>query len=366
MQPLDDVRVLDLSRLLPGPFATKLLQDMGAQVDKVEDPTAGDYLRDMPPRNATGGNAAFDLLNRGKRSIVLDLKSVEGRADFLQLVARYDVVLESFRPGVMDRLGLGQDALRAANPTLITCAISGYGQDGPLAQRASHDLNCLGRSGALAFFGPSDRPPALPGAQLADVGSGIYAALAIVAALRQRDRTGVGAYLDISMTESAASFSAFGFATRAGGVDPGRGNDVLTGGFAVYRSYETSDARYVTLASLEAKFWARFCAGSGFEASKMDLFPGPHQVSLMGRLEALFRTRTRAAWTAFGAEHDCCLEPILDPIEALEDAQLRARKLFGADLSVLSTPAARASEGRAPARGEHTEEILREARSDPS
>lgn len=363
MKPLDDIRVLDLSRLLPGPFATKLLQDMGAQVDKVEDPTAGDYLRDMPPRNADGGNAAFDLLNRGKRSIVLDLKSSEGRANFLKLVARYDVVLESFRPGVMERLGLGQDTLLAANPKLITCAISGYGQDGPLADRACHDLNCLGRSGALAFFGPSDGPPALPGAQLADVGSGIYAALGIVAALRQRDRTGEGAYLDISMTESAASFSAFGFATRAGGVDPGRGNDVLTGGFAVYGSYETSDGRYVTLASLEAKFWSRFCAGSGFEGTKMDLFPGPHQAVLVARLEALFKTRTRAEWTEFGAEHDCCLEPVLEPIEALEDAQLRARKLFGADLSTLSTPAAPASEGVAPARGQHTEEILSENRA---
>lgn len=363
-QSLKGVRVLDLSRLLPGPFASMILADLGAQVDKLEDPKGGDYLRVMPPRAESGMSAVFHDLNRGKRSLVLDLKKDEGRGALLQLIEGYDVLLESFRPGVMDRLGVGYDTLKQANPGLVYCAISGYGQNGPARDRAGHDLNYLARAGVLGFTGPAGGPPQPPGVQLADIGGGgLYAVIGILAALQERARTGKGRFVDIAMCEGALTFALFGFGGRLGVPDPGRGNDVLTGGIAPYRTYVTKDGHAMALAALEPKFWITFCNAAGIKADLSALSPGSHQAALQQNLTELFASKTRAEWITFADEHDCCLEPVLTPDETMADEHHAVRGVFTKDAGFLRTrtPVAPASDGPAPTQGEHSEEILREA-----
>src|SRR5690606_18322213 len=200
---LEGIKVLDLSRLLPAPFCTMILRDLGAQVDKLEDTGLGDGARPTYPLTDDGMGAMFHWLNRGKRSIVLDLKSEAGRAAFLKLIPKYDVLVESNRTGVMDRLGLGYETLKQHNPGLIYCAITGYGQDGPLKDRAGHDLNYVSRGGVLGLTGPVGGPPQTPGVQVADIGGGLFGAIGILAALQYRGRTGEGRFVDISMTEAA-------------------------------------------------------------------------------------------------------------------------------------------------------------------
>ncbi len=368
MQPLAGVRVLDLTRLLPGPFASLVLADMGASVDKVEDPGGGDYLRHMPPQ--TGGESSIFLaLNRNKRSMVLDLKKPAAQAALLDMLPSYDVLLEQFRPGVLDRLGLPWEKLAAKNPRLVGCAITGYGQDGPLAKRAGHDLNYLARAGVLGFQGPAGQPPAVPGFQLADVSGGLYAVIGVLGALRERDRTGKGSFVDVSMLESAMGFAISGFGTLFGGVTPARGAEPLAGGIAPYRTYETKDAKYMSLGALEPKFWLAFCAANGLEGEMGALMPGPHQPELQAKIEAIFRSRTRAEWEAFAAGLDVCLEPVLEPAEVLDDAHARARGLFfeldgphgkTRQLRLPVTPKDKAHTP-APRQGEHTEIVLRDA-----
>ncbi|EYF05233.1 CaiB/BaiF CoA transferase family protein [Chondromyces apiculatus] len=379
MRPLSDIKVLDLSRLLPGPFATLVLADLGAQVDKVEDPGGGDYMRHMPPEVA-GESASFHLLNRGKRSAVLDLKRAEGREALRKIVRSYDVLFDQFRPGVMDRLGLGHEALRAENPRLVICALTGYGQSGPLAQRAGHDLNYLARAGLLGAQGPVGGPPQPPGFQLADVGGGMWCVIAILAALRERERTGQGAVLDIAMSDSVLGFGtvtlgsmfAEALGPKAAGGSPaaplGQGTETLTGGIAPYNTYLTSDGQAMALAALEPKFWTAFCTGVGIAPDMSALLAGPHQAALKEQVAALFRSRTREAWVAFAAEHDCCLEPVLHPREVPADPQLAAREVFFEIPSARgATPQVRmpvtprdGSFTPAPRSGEHTRAILRE------
>ncbi len=366
MRPLEGLRVLDLSRLLPGPFASMVLADLGAQVDKLEDPKGGDYLRGMPAAAPDGVNAVFHGLNRSKRSLVLDLKSEAGQAAFRKLIRNYDVLLESFRPGVMKRFGLDYESLKAIHPGLIYCAITGFGQDGPAKNRAGHDLNFLARAGVLGVTGPSDGPPQVPGVQLADIGGGaLYGVVGILAALQGRSQSGGGSFVDISMAEGAASFALFGFGCRSMGL--GRGQDMLMGGIAPYRTYETSDGRHMALASLEPKFWSAFCAAAGIEVDMRALVPGPHQPEWIAKLEAVFAGKDFAAWCTIAEEVDCCLEAVLTPEEAEADAQHRHRGLFerrpvtGGDVLHLRTPVAPPAEGPAPAQGEQSEAILAEA-----
>ncbi|MFW6051434.1 MAG: CaiB/BaiF CoA transferase family protein [Myxococcota bacterium] len=363
-RPLEGVRVLDLSRLLPGPYATMVLADLGAAVDKVEDPAGGDYLRMMPPQ-VDGMSAPFHALNRGKRSVVLDLKKPEGREAFLELLPRYDVLVESFRPGVMGRFGLGYEALRERHPGLVYCAITGYGQDGPLAGRAGHDLNYLARAGLLAHTGPEDRPPQVPGVQIADIGGGgLFAVVGVLAALHERERTGKGRFVDVSMCEGSLAFTVFGLMAHLGGMPAPRGAGVLMGGIAPYQTYATKDGQHVTLGSLEPKFWNAFCAGVGIEPNMEALAPGPHQQGWKAKLAGIFAQRTRAEWEAFAEEHDCCLEPVLLPEEVLTDPQHTARGVFldgPGGLKLPTTPAGRpAGAAEAPAQGQHTDEVLRE------
>lgn len=367
-RPLSGIKILDLSRLLPGPFASLILGDLGARVDKIEDTGPGDYLRHTPPI-VGDTSATFLALNRNKRSACIDLKKERGRAALLKLAESYDVLFEQFRPGVLDRLGVGHATLMAQNPRLIVCALTGYGQDGPLAKRAGHDINYLARSGVLGMQGPAGGPPQVPGFQLADFASGLWCVIGIMAALQERAATGRGRVVDVSMVESSMGFALAGFGTLFGGKVPVRGDEPLTGGLALYGTYATSDGRSVTLGALEPKFFSAFCAGTGLQADMSAHMPGPHQAALKQELAALFASRTRAEWEAFGRAHDCCLEPVLEPGEIREDEHLRARQAFfemdspWGRIQQLATPATvrGATHSPPPRRGEHTDAILREA-----
>jgi alpha-methylacyl-CoA racemase len=358
---LAGLRVLDLSRLLPGGFCSLLLADFGADVIKVEDMGMGDYIRASPPQ--------FLALNRGKRSIRIDLKTAAGRDAFLRLARRADVVLESFRPGVMDRLGAGYGRLREENPRLVYCAITGYGQDGPFAARAGHDMNYLARTGLLGLTGDADGPPVQAAGQIADLGGGaLMAAFGILAALRERDRSGEGQLVDVSMTDGALSWLAL-VAARflADGEVPPRGGTELAGGLICYRPYRCADG-WVTLGALEPKFWRAWCEGVGRE-DLVDRQFEPVGSDTHREVEAVFAARTRAEWEAFNDERDCCLEPVLALDEALDSALVRARemvvevdgeRLLGTPVKLSRTPADPARAG-GPAIGADTDPVLEEA-----
>ena len=371
-RPLEGVRVLDLTRLLPGPFASLVLADLGASVDKLEDPFPGDYLRQMPP-SVDGQGAAWQALNRDKRSLVIDLKSPAGAATLRQIITRYDVLIEGFRPGVLDRLGVGHATLRSLHPGLIVCAITGYGQDGPLARRAGHDLNYLARAGVLGVTGPSDGPPAVSGAQMADVAGGaLWAVVAILAALQERARTGVGCVADIAMSEGAVPLATFALASLFAGERPRpRGDGILDGGIAAYSTYLTRDGRAVALGALEPKFWTAFATAVGLDPTLDALVPGPHQPALKATVAALISGRTRDEWETFARAHDCCLEPVLEPHELPGDPHHQHRGVFfespgfgGAPMLAFRTPVgAGAAQPHTPPRaaGADTREVLREA-----
>lgn len=331
--PLTGLRVLDLSRLLPGPFCSLLLADLGADVLKVEDMGMGDYVRWSPPYvegvEDSARSALFLALNRNKRSIRLDLKSPDGREVLLRLVRDADVLLESFRPGVLDRLGVGYERLREENAGLVYCAITGYGQNGPLRDRAGHDTNYLGLGGLLALTGERDGPPVQASAQIADVGGGaLMGAVGILAALRERDRSGEGQFVDISMTDGALSWLAMQAAQQLNdpaGTPLRRGGLPLSGSIVCYRPYACADG-WVTLGALEPKFWQAWCRGVGREDLIERQFEAPGS-DAHGEVERIFAARTRGEWEAFAREHDCCLEPLLELDEALDSELVAAREM---------------------------------------
>ncbi|ABC82112.1 CaiB/BaiF CoA transferase family protein [Anaeromyxobacter dehalogenans] len=375
--PLAGVRILDLTRLLPGPYATLVLADLGADVVKVEDPQGGDWLRWMPPL-AGEQSGAFHALNRNKRSLALDLRRPEGVETFLRLAARADAVVESFRPGVLDRLGVGYEALRARAPGLVLCSISGYGQDGPYAGRAGHDLDYCAVSGVLAANGPPDAPRPL-GVQVADVAGGAWPAVAgILAALLRRASTGEGAHVDVSMTEGALALLAMPLGMAwARGAPLARGRELLDGGAACYGVYRTRDGRFVALAALEPSFFAAFCEAVGRpELASRQWDEGG--AGLRAELEALFAARTRDEWAAFAAAHDACVAPVLEGDEPRADPQLAARGAFvevdtpweGRALPAVASPVRLRGEAAplraAPRLGEHGEAVLAEAGFSPS
>jgi alpha-methylacyl-CoA racemase len=323
--PLSGVRVLDLSRLLPGPFATMILAGLGADVIKVEDLDGGDYMRWMSPLRE-GTSVMFTSLNRNKRSLRLDLKATRGRQLFLDLVERSDVVLESFRPGVLDRLGLGMAALHERNPRLVVCSISGFGQDGPDRLLVGHDLNYLARAGALGITGTADGRPVVPGVQIADIGGGSLGAVAaILAALRLRDRTGVGSHCDVSMVDGVLSWMAPHIAAALHGSPSGPARMLLNGGHPCYRVYRCADG-WMSVAALEPKFWARLCELLGVEDITDGAYAtGEEAERVAGRLESALLTGTRAHWREHLAGHDVCCEPVLDIDQVVDDVQVRHR-----------------------------------------
>jgi crotonobetainyl-CoA:carnitine CoA-transferase CaiB-like acyl-CoA transferase len=374
---LAGVRVLDLSRLLPGGFCSLLLADHGADVVKVEDTGAGDYIRWAAPSlegaEDSAKSALFLALNRNKRSIRVDLKQEAGREVLLALVRDHDVVLESFRPGVLDRLGVGYEAMRAANPQIVYCAITGYGQNGPMRDRAGHDINYLGLAGLLGLSGERDGPPVQAAGQIADLGGGaLMAAFGILAALRERDRSGEGQLVDVSMTDGALSWLAMVAARYlADGEVPGRGGLELAGGLVCYRPYRCADGRWVTLGALESRFWTAWCRGVGREDLGGAQFAAPG-ADAHAEVERIFASRTRAQWEQFASEVECCLEPVLELDEALESELVRARemivaldqpgvdapvRLLGAPVKLSRTPAD-TNRLPGPALGEHTAALL--------
>ena len=370
--PLTGLRVLDLSRLLPGPWCTMLLGDLGADVVKVEDPRGGDPTRWGPPLSGDHG-AAFWQLNRNKRSVRLDLKTEGGRAAFLRLCRGADVVVESFRPGVMERLGAGWDALHRVNPRLVLCSISGYGQDGPYRERAGHDINYTAVAGVLEATGTRQGEPAIPGAQVADLGGGAMSAcIAVLAALAARERTGEGQWCDVSMTDGALAWMGLQVAGLLGG-DPagGPGGGRLAGRHPCYNLYRCADG-WLSVGALEAKFWTLLVRtlglghleGSGFaEGAEAD--------RVHAEVEAVLRTDTRAGWAARLDGLDVCVEPVLGLGESLEHVQVRARGMVldagvagplpqvGFPFRLGATPAK--VRRQAPGYGEHTREVLLEA-----
>ncbi len=376
-QPLAGVKVLDLSRLLPGPFCSLLLADLGAEVLKVEDTGLGDYARWAPPylgdeaqqkRGVAG--AQFNALNRNKRSIRLNLKDAAAREVLLKLVAEHDIVLESFRPGVLDKLGVGFEAMKQVRTDVIYCAITGYGQDGPYRDRAGHDMNYLGLGGMLALTGKTDGPPVQNAGQVADVGGGAQmAAIAILAALHRRDASGEGAQIDISMTDGALSWLAMPAARALAGEPPLRRGDVeLAGGWLCYMPYQAADG-WVSCGALEPKFWRALCEGAGREDLIEKQFEHAGSEA-HAEVAAVFKSRTRAQWARFNDEHDCCIEPVLEIEEALDSDLVTQRGMVTTveqpgvgPVRQLAAPFKfdGVRPGRAepaPAFGEHTVEVL--------
>ena len=329
--PLDGIRILDLTRLLPGPFCTMLLGDMGADILKVEDPKGGDYARYYPPFVEAGHGAFFESVNRNKRSIALDLKHPDGPSLLIDLAATCDIVIESFRPGVMAKLGCGPEHLRTLHPHLIVCSITGYGQNGPLAHKAGHDLNFIARSGLLEQNGRSGEPPIVPGFQLADLAGGaLWAALAITSALYVRERTGQGRLLDISMTEGALALHAPLHGTwSAQQSAERRGEGMLTGGVPSYGVYVTEDDLFLAVGALEPKFWTRLCDALDLAEYATDgLSRGERGQQVRDALTRVFATKRRDEWVDLLGPLDVCVEPVLSPSEALGQELARARALF--------------------------------------
>jgi len=334
---LAGVRVLDLSQFLPGPFATQLLADMGASVLKIE-PPAGDPLRrmDMMTGRAQPAGARtpyYDAINAGKSVLALDLKSDAGKRAFETLLVAADVLLESYRPGVLDRLGFGRDRLKALNPALVHCALSGYGQSGPNRLRAGHDVNYIAATGAYAASGPAGRP-AMAWPPAADYASALQAALAVAGALVRRGRDGKGCFLDVSLAESMLAWQAWGMTAANAGRAPKRGENLLNGGAACYQIYETHDGRFVTLGALEAHFWRNFCDALGHSEWTARQHEAMPQSKLIAEVAAVFAAKPLAHWEATLKHVDCCYHAVLDYNEAAADGHARARGLIregGAD-----------------------------------
>jgi alpha-methylacyl-CoA racemase len=364
--PLSGVRVLDLTRLLPGAFCTMLLADMGADVVKVEEPATGDYMRWTPPL-VDGQSALFNALNRNKRSLTLNLKSEAGRDLLLRLAEHTAVLVEGNRPGVMDRLGLGWDVLHARNPNLVMCSITGYGQSGPFAARAGHDINYTATSGILGLNGERDGPPVPLGVQVADIGGGgLQPAVAILGALVGVERGGEGRWIDASMTDGAVTWLALAMAARGAGEPVAREDQRLAGRYACYRVYACKDGGFYSIGALEPKFWATLCdAIERPDLFELQLAEGPEGARAHEAMEQVFLSRTRAEWERKLAGLDVCCEPVLELDEVASHPQVAARGLIartGAGVEIGPAVQLRQDWRRLdpPALGAHTEEILAE------
>lgn len=328
--PLQSLRVLDLTRLLPGPYCSMFFADFGADVIKVEEPNLGDYMRWREPYINDNG-AVFHSLNRNKRSVTLNLKSEDGKVIFKKLVETADIVIESFRPGVMKRLGLNYEVLKDVNPGLIYCAITGYGQDGPYADKAGHDLNYLSYAGLLGLQGRENEAPVLSAAQIADIGGGSQmATIGILIALQYRNQTGKGQFLDISMTDGVISWMQ----TVLPGylVDhkvPEKGRIKLGGGNAHYNVYETIDNRYVSVGANEEKFWREFCTviGCPHLIGRLNS-PYEEQQDMIKEISSVIKKKSLNEWMDAFKEKDCCVSPVLNLDEVVKNPQVVHRGIF--------------------------------------
>ncbi len=371
-KPLAGVRVLDLTRLLPGPLATMHLADLGADVVKIEDTGAGDYARDLGATRG-GDSAYFTLINRNKRGLRLDLKNPAGRDVFLKLAKHADVLVEQFRPGVMQRLGVGYDTLAAANPRLVYCSISGYGQSGPYRDRAGHDINYVGYAGVGDQIGAENGPPVIPNFQIADLlGGSLAPVMGILAALLDARASGKGRYVDCAMADAVLAHAVLPLSGLIEeGKPPERGAATLSGALPGYNVYRTRDQRYLAVGALEKKFWENLCDALGCPELKPDhAGRGERARRAKLRLAEIFAAQDRSYWVERLADKDCCVSPILTIEEALRDEQFRARGMvlkdsrgepIGIALPLQMSEFTFSVDRGPPGRGEHTDEILREA-----
>jgi alpha-methylacyl-CoA racemase len=372
--PLKGVRILDLTRLYPGPMGTMMLADMGADVIKIEDINAPDYMRFYPPY-IQGESAGFLAVNRSKRSLVLNLKTKKGTDIFFNLLQTADIVIEQFRPGVLDKIGIGYDAARKKKIDIIYVSLTGYGQSGPYAEDAGHDINFIGYSGILASTGSVKTGPVIPGPQLGDVAGGAYMAIiACLSALWAKEKTGQGQRVDVSMMDGVLPLMTLQMAHyQATKISFVPGEPPLSGGLACYGTYKCADGRYVALGILEDKFWKSFCEMAGRTDWISRFFAmGEDAEKLRAEITTLFRGKTRDEWIAATAELDICLTPVLEISEIEADPHVQARQMIceqihpvcgnikgiGVPLKFSATQAI--PSGPSPVLGEDTESILQE------
>ena len=370
MQALEGIRILDLSRLLPGPYCTMLLADFGAEVIKIEEPGRGDYARSFPPFLKDFGYWHLQL-NRNKKSVVLDLKSDAGKIAFLELAKTADVVVESYRPGVLKKLGIDYETVSKINPKIIYCALTGYGKNGPLAKQADHDIGYVSLAGITNMSGDAGGKPAIPGVLMADMNSAMAAGMSILIALRHAQMTGQGQEIDISLYNVAMTLMPGAASLYFGsGFVAERGNNWLTGMYANYNIYKTKDNRYVSVGCLEKKFWTNLCTALQ-RADLIDLIDDEeNHPYLKEQLAFEFEKRTMTEWEAYLKGKDTCVTPILNFAEAcgaeqtsanemvltVNDEELGEYKQIGFAMKMSKTPAQLSK--RAPRLGEDTEEIL--------
>ena len=357
---LEGLKVLDFSTLLPGPMASLFLADAGAEVIKVERPASGEEMRSYVPKWGVD-SINFNMLNRGKKSLAIDLKSPASPAILDPLLRDADVVIEQFRPGVMKRLGLGYEDVCRLNPDIIYCSISGYGQSGPKSLRAGHDLNYVGDAGLLGLSYGSKEAPVLPPALIADIAGGSYPALFnILLALRSRDAGKGGAYIDVCMADNLFPFLYWAMGDgQAAGAWPGNGDALVTGGTCRYRIYTTSDGKALAAAPIEQKFWMSFCEAIGLEEQLRDDEKDPEATA--ARVAEIIISKPAAHWEEAFEAADCCCTIVQSIREAMDDPHFRARGVFdrrlvneeGAQIAGLPTPIARSfvanPDGAAPA-----------------
>jgi crotonobetainyl-CoA:carnitine CoA-transferase CaiB-like acyl-CoA transferase len=373
MRTLEEVRVLDLTRLLPGDYCTMILGDMGAEVIKVEEPSLGDYIRWVPPL-MNGQSASHLMLNRNKKSLKLNLKSEKGKDVFYKLVEKSDVVLECFRPGVVKRLGIDYKSVIKVNQRIVYCSMSGYGQDGPYRNLPGHDVNYIGYGGVLGITGPSSGAPVIPGVQIADLTTGLMAVTAILAALLAREGMGRGQYIDVSFLDVVASLIVLPAAFYVGAErPPKRGGWLLNGGFPCYNVYEAKDGKYITIGCLEEEFWANLCRAlnvTDFIRHQYTTDDGKLK-EMFQTLRKTFKTRTLKEWIKFLSKEDVPCGPVYDMDEVFKDPQILHRKMvmeveypgvgrikqLGTPMKFSETPCEIRSPP--PSFGEHTEEILK-------
>jgi Predicted acyl-CoA transferases/carnitine dehydratase len=369
--PLQGIKVLDLSAMLPGPYCSMVLADFGAEVIKIEPPKGGDLFRwTKPMLGDTGG--VFLQVNRNKKSVSLNLKSETGKEIFYKLAAEADVVIEQFRPGVVKRLGIDYNSVKAVNPHIIYCSISGYGQDGPYSQMSGHDINYISYAGILGMTARKDQVPTLPGVQIADMGGGTFnSVIGILLALMGREQNGQGQYVDISMLDGAVSWlpliASDYFVT---GITPKPRSGMLTGRNACYEIYETKDGGFISLGAVEPHLWANFCDYLGKDEFKEWQRVIEKQDEMFSYLRAMFRTKTRAEWEIELKDVDACWAPVLGIDEVFANSQVLSRnmllemdhprlgkiKQIGSPIKLSDTPAR--AELSPPDRGQHTSEYL--------
>ncbi len=372
-QALEGIRVLDLSRLLPGPYCTMMLGDLGAEVIKIEEVNLGDPTRHTPPKVGLQG-AAFRQVNRNKKSIAINLKNAEGRDIFLKLCETADIVMEQFRPGVVDRLGIGYKTVSEINPRIVYCSLTGFGQDGPHRDRSGHDLNYLALSGVLGLTTDDRGKPAMSGIQVADLAGGMIAGFAMLAALLAREKTGRGQYVDVSMFDVMISMLPIAASHQFVGKTYEVGDKfALSGSYPFYSVYETSDGKFMTLGALEPKFWANFCTAVGrTDLIAKQFAEGENRAALFAEVMQIFKAKTRDEWVELMRNADCCCEPVLSLGEAFDHQQAKARQMvleissatdglfkqLGFAYKMSDTPPRMNT--MSPELGEHTNELLAE------